>query len=301
MRTTAPSTNPFLCLIVLALLLASTPSARAQSITLIDTFGPNNTYSFADSYPNFFPGKYAARISVPAGGVTITSVSMAVAVSGPVTTPQISVWADCATGRPAGNPLVSAPMNGMTNTITYRAFPFTATTLLPGPAFYWVGINIAGGSGAVIWEGGLVGTTQVSYFDGVEWLPQSLASPLSLRVIATAAGAPCCNARGTGGCMILTPAECNTVGGIAGALGGTCAAANCATSVPGACCNGPACVLRTQTACATATGRFLGAGNSCTPVSPGGPSPCCPADFNGGGLAVQDIFDFLNAWLAGCP
>jgi hypothetical protein len=25
------------------------------------------------------------------------------------------------------------------------------------------------------------------------------------------------------------------------------------------------------------------------------------ADFNGGGLAAQDIFDFLNAWFAGCP
>jgi hypothetical protein len=34
----------------------------------------------------------------------------------------------------------------------------------------------------------------------------------------------------------------------------------------------------------------------CTPV--GNP---CPADFNGGGLSVQDIFDFLNAWFAGCP
>ena len=27
----------------------------------------------------------------------------------------------------------------------------------------------------------------------------------------------------------------------------------------------------------------------------------CRADFNGGGLSVQDIFDFLNAWFAGCP
>jgi hypothetical protein len=28
----------------------------------------------------------------------------------------------------------------------------------------------------------------------------------------------------------------------------------------------------------------------------------CPADFNGqNGLTVQDIFDFLNAWFAGCP
>lgn len=24
------------------------------------------------------------------------------------------------------------------------------------------------------------------------------------------------------------------------------------------------------------------------------------ADFNGNGLAVSDIFDFLNAWFAGC-
>jgi hypothetical protein len=24
------------------------------------------------------------------------------------------------------------------------------------------------------------------------------------------------------------------------------------------------------------------------------------ADMNGGGLSVQDIFDFLNAWFAGC-
>jgi hypothetical protein len=29
---------------------------------------------------------------------------------------------------------------------------------------------------------------------------------------------------------------------------------------------------------------------------------CCKADFDGSGqLAVQDIFDFLNAWFAGCP
>jgi hypothetical protein len=28
----------------------------------------------------------------------------------------------------------------------------------------------------------------------------------------------------------------------------------------------------------------------------------CPADFNhAGGLTVQDIFDFLAAWFAGCP
>jgi hypothetical protein len=34
---------------------------------------------------------------------------------------------------------------------------------------------------------------------------------------------------------------------------------------------------------------------------PGAPCNGQNADFNGGGLAVQDIFDFLNAWFAGCP
>jgi hypothetical protein len=33
-----------------------------------------------------------------------------------------------------------------------------------------------------------------------------------------------------------------------------------------------------------------------------GCSATCPADFNGvNGLGVQDIFDFLAAWFAGCP
>ncbi|HVU63802.1 MAG TPA: PQQ-dependent sugar dehydrogenase, partial [Phycisphaerales bacterium] len=37
-------------------------------------------------------------------------------------------------------------------------------------------------------------------------------------------------------------------------------------------------------------------------VGSSGPCPACPADFNAsGGLDVQDIFDFLNAWFAGDP
>jgi hypothetical protein len=31
-------------------------------------------------------------------------------------------------------------------------------------------------------------------------------------------------------------------------------------------------------------------------------NPCCPVDFNNsGGTEIQDIFDFLAAWFAGCP
>jgi hypothetical protein len=35
---------------------------------------------------------------------------------------------------------------------------------------------------------------------------------------------------------------------------------------------------------------------------PGPPQPACPADFNNSGaVSVQDIFDFLAAYFAGCP
>jgi hypothetical protein len=90
----------------------------------------------------------------------------------------------------------------------------------------------------------------------------------------------------------------------------------------GACCSGTACSSVPQAQCA---GAFQGNGTVCGPA--GNPTTCCPAnynvqsglevqdifdflnawlagnqqaDFNGGGLAVQDIFDFLNAWFAGC-
>jgi hypothetical protein len=47
-------------------------------------------------------------------------------------------------------------------------------------------------------------------------------------------------------------------------------------------------------ACDIALGSSLDANHD------GIPDECqCRADFNGGGLSVQDIFDFLNAWLAG--
>ncbi len=66
----------------------------------------------------------------------------------------------------------------------------------------------------------------------------------------------------------------------------------------GACCAAAACTQSTQPACA---GSFQGVGVACSP-NPANPTTCCPANFNHiGGLDVQDIFDFLNAWLAGNP
>jgi hypothetical protein len=47
------------------------------------------------------------------------------------------------------------------------------------------------------------------------------------------------------------------------------------------------------------------AGGGCTVTATGSITsapPTCRADFNlSGAPDVQDIFDFLNAWFAGCP
>jgi hypothetical protein len=53
--------------------------------------------------------------------------------------------------------------------------------------------------------------------------------------------------------------------------------------------------------CSTFNGSFTAAGVFAVKVSFSTPPGCAP-DFNGDGvLAVQDIFDFLNAWFAGSP
>lgn len=142
----------------------------------------------------------------------------------------------------------------------------------------------------------------------------------------------CCKA---GGCSFLTPAECAAAGGVSNSSG-TCQPFECsggccgtttqacvilnfaqcaslglrfmgpnmtcgATPCParGACCTGAACTVTDQSAC---TGQFLGHGVACAPISRLGVfNACCPADFNAaGGASVQDIFDFLAAWFAGC-
>ncbi len=143
---------------------------------------------------------------------------------------------------------------------------------------------------------------------------------------------PCC---APGGCSLLTPAACAALGGTSSSSstcqpfecsGACCGAttracivlnfADCAamglrfmgpnaTCGPnacparGACCNGAACTVVDQSAC---TGNFLGHGVACAPASRTGHlNACCPADFNAAaGVSVQDLFDFLAAFFAGC-
>jgi hypothetical protein len=69
----------------------------------------------------------------------------------------------------------------------------------------------------------------------------------------------------------------------------------------GACCQGATCTVLAQTDCAAAGTSFVGADTACNALG-NNSTPCCKADYNHiGGISVQDIFDFLNDWLAGNP
>ncbi|MCC6321356.1 MAG: hypothetical protein IT438_07970 [Phycisphaerales bacterium] len=96
-------------------------------------------------------------------------------------------------------------------------------------------------------------------------------------------------------CLPSPPSVCRDVGGLGAfqGFGVPCTPSPCA----GACCNGTACTVTTAAAC---TGVFEGSGIAC--LSPGNPTTCCPANFNGAsGVSVQDIFDFLAAYFSNNP
>ncbi len=75
----------------------------------------------------------------------------------------------------------------------------------------------------------------------------------------------------------------------------------CTAAAPGACCSGSTCAVAAPGACAGAMQHFAGAGTVCN-AQGNNTTACCRADFNqSGGLEVQDIFDYLNAWFASNP
>lgn len=68
----------------------------------------------------------------------------------------------------------------------------------------------------------------------------------------------------------------------------------------GACCNtiNGGCAMAEPAACATLGLSFAGVGVACAAA----PCVACPGDFNRtGGVTLQDLFDYLSAWFAGCP
>ncbi|HMN41822.1 MAG TPA: GC-type dockerin domain-anchored protein [Phycisphaerales bacterium] len=114
-----------------------------------------------------------------------------------------------------------------------------------------------------------------------------------------AAGA-CCNALGV--CAGSTSATC--VGTYQG-NGTLCSPNPCPPPPSGVCCRGATCNASVPQASCTSAGTagaaFITSASACNAVE-NTTTPCCHADFNKtGGISVQDIFDFLNAWFAGSP
>ncbi len=122
-----------------------------------------------------------------------------------------------------------------------------------------------------------------------------------VELIQTPGQNACCTAAGA--CTVAAVGSCPS-GTTALAANSTCTVNNCPQPTPPvACCNPTSgfCAMVDPSAC-TGLGSTAGATNStCSPNSCV-PHPVCRADFNNSaGLEVQDIFDFLNAWFAGCP
>jgi hypothetical protein len=103
----------------------------------------------------------------------------------------------------------------------------------------------------------------------------------------------CCIA---GACTVTTQAACTGTW----TSGGTCTVNNCPVAT-GICCRGATCnTTISQANCTTtaslAGAQFIATSTVCTGTTLAG---CCNADYNKvNGIEVQDIFDFINDWLA---
>jgi hypothetical protein len=120
--------------------------------------------------------------------------------------------------------------------------------------------------------------------------------------------AACCFPNGT--CQLLAAADCSTAGG-AVIVATSCTPSPCSQPVTGRCCVGSRCVTGVADAAActaliagTGAGAVFSAGaTDCNVLAPlNSTTPCCLADFTkSGGIAVNDIFDFLTAWFGNSP
>lgn len=67
----------------------------------------------------------------------------------------------------------------------------------------------------------------------------------------------------------------------------------------GACCNGATCRVVPEPDCMS-SGKTIFQGQASTCIQPGQPGSCCMGDFDHNGtIMVQDLFDFIDAWIAG--
>ncbi len=113
----------------------------------------------------------------------------------------------------------------------------------------------------------------------------------------------CCTWNGT--CVITLQANCQGFGSSWRGAGVTCTPNPCR----GACCKPPifgglgsVCVSTTWIGCLLQNGQWQGYGTTCqTPPGSGNFVTCCKANKDMvGGLTINDLFSFLNAWFNNC-
>lgn len=123
---------------------------------------------------------------------------------------------------------------------------------------------------------------------------------VTFAAVALPTQAACCIPDGS--CVVALVGSCPS-GSTQQAAGTTCSPNNCPAPSIGACCNNATggCLVVDQSVCVTLGANYRGNGTTCS-VGQCTVTPVCRADFNGqNGVDVQDIFEFLNAWFAGCP
>jgi hypothetical protein len=278
----------------------------------------------------------AAALAAPAQAqITLTSQSRSVSISStPCGSPSASAsdfapfiqTVTVATGRVTQNStLTSTSIIGTGNTssagtgggpctgITGSSSLSVTFTVAAPLAYTFAFANTTGGFFPTI---SLTGPgTNITYnISTMGTTPQSVSGimqPGSYTIAANASGGPqsgtlgsvgwsinltvgpgaCCAAT-TGACTIVAPADCT---GTYLGNGSACPSNPCT----GACCNRWTgnCVVTDPPTCAAYGLMFNGFNAGCSPAT----CHACPADFNGAsGITVQDIFDFLGAWFAGC-
>lgn len=282
---------------IIGMVAAICSSAAHAQVTLIDTFGPSDTFTTTGTTTASSTGFLAERFSGPSGGpVSVTSVTIAGAVSGSISNVEIAIYSE-SLGLPVDPPIIVVPVPGpIFGTPSTLIVPVSSAVQLQSGQNYWVAVR-ASGTGSFLWVSGLVGTATPAANFGSGWTVTTTPAPRAVRIVGATTTIPCCNPRGVG-CAVVEPAACIAIGGVVGT--GTCAAIDCTQITPGACCFGAGCLVLTKPACFTAGGRFLNSGTVCGTL--GRPNPCCSADYNGSGVStVSDIFDFLNEWFAACP
>jgi hypothetical protein len=205
-------------------------------------------------------------------------------------------------------PAVSADFNQVEASLARTINPSTAAMLMVVPE-----VIGTGGSGSI---GPQPGTLPV-------WCSTSVNAPLDARAIYTFTGPQGSVVGGQAYWLVLEASDATNWYYTTPAVFGSTAFKNgspwlvttsgmmpafrisnvVVSTTTGACCNTATggCIVLESTACVSLGLRYGPNGTTCAP-GPSAACPACAADFNrSGDLSVQDIFDFLGAWFAGCP